>query len=222
MRKRLIHTVSAVLCMAFACAFAFSSPPPAEAALRTDDFADIDIAGFSSDNDTALPGAKTNHVIPEPYFSLSSYGLRNPFAATGNYGQCTWYAWGRVREVTGVSLPSGLGNANNWIANARLMGLTVIPPDETPVPGCVAVWQGREYVVPQYENAELTDGETDVSSEITDEITAADVTEAAESDSSKKPEEPEESEESEESEEPGQVYITYGHVASDDSESKRE
>ena len=100
--------------------------------------------------------ARSAAAIPAPYFKSSSYGVRNPFAASGYYGQCTWYAWGRVREVTGVSLPSGLGNAGDWLARAKAMGLTVLSANTVPVPGCVAVWKGKPRLIKE----EATTAET--------------------------------------------------------------
>lgn len=37
---------------------------------------------------------------------------------TGSIGQCTWYAQGRFKEIFGIDMHFGLGNAKNWINNA--------------------------------------------------------------------------------------------------------
>lgn len=61
--------------------------------------------------------------------------LTPTLAATNPYGKyqdlygvitvrCTWYAWEQAYKYTGVALP-GLGNAQNWYANAKKQGYSV-------------------------------------------------------------------------------------------------
>lgn len=62
----------------------------------------------------------------------SCYSSSNPFR---NYwGQCTWYAWGRALEKTGVALPYR-GNAKTWTSGAV----------NTPRANSVVVWTGGTY-----------------------------------------------------------------------------
>ena len=46
-----------------------------------------------------------------------AYTTKNPYTLAGFYGQCTWYAWGRMYEKTGFALPSRMGNAGQWFDN---------------------------------------------------------------------------------------------------------
>lgn len=48
---------------------------------------------------------------------------------------CTRFVAGALSWV-----PAGLGNANEWLANAQKMGLPTIGPTASPPPGAVAVW----------------------------------------------------------------------------------
>jgi len=60
----------------------------------------------------------------------------NPFIPTYR-GQCTWFAWSRVMEVSGVTMPTG--NANTWYDNTEL------PRGLTPRSGAVGVFGNGEY-----------------------------------------------------------------------------
>ena len=71
-----------------------------------------------------------------PNLYSASYTTDNPYAKLNLYGQCTWYAWGRVREVTGVKL-NPYSNAKTWADSARADGLTV---SNTPRANSVIVW----------------------------------------------------------------------------------
>ena len=57
------------------------------------------------------------------------YSSSNPFQ--GFKGECTWYAWGRAYEKTGIQL-GYRGNANSWISQAV----------STPRANSVVVWTG--------------------------------------------------------------------------------
>ncbi len=46
-----------------------------------------------------------------------AYNSLNPYTKASFYGQCTWYAWGRMYEKMGVMLPSRMGNAKDWLNN---------------------------------------------------------------------------------------------------------
>lgn len=44
----------------------------------------------------------------------------NYYTSPSTYnGNCTWWCWGRAKDALGVSLPSGLGNGNEWYDNYR-------------------------------------------------------------------------------------------------------
>lgn len=51
--------------------------------------------------------------------SGSAYTSLNPFYKAGYSGQCTWYAWGRMKEVTGKGITfNGSSKAKLWKDNA--------------------------------------------------------------------------------------------------------
>src|SRR5262252_10719349 len=53
------------------------------------------------------------------------------------------YTWGNCTRWVAEQLawiPSGLGNANQWLTNARARGLPTIGPTSAPPIGSVAVW----------------------------------------------------------------------------------
>lgn len=52
---------------------------------------------------------------------------------------CTGYAWGRVREIFGIQLPTNLGNATNWYSRAGAAGYA---RGSTPKLGAIACWGG--------------------------------------------------------------------------------
>lgn len=77
--------------------------------------------------------------------------LTPALAATNPYGKyqdlygvttvrCTWYAWEQAYKYTGVALP-GLGNAQNWYANAKKAGYSV---GREAKPRSIAVWSSED------------------------------------------------------------------------------
>lgn len=58
------------------------------------------------------------------------------------YRNCTDWAAYRIAQMTGISVPWGLGNGGKWDDNAPSKGLIV---DKTPEPGDAAVWNGSNY-----------------------------------------------------------------------------
>lgn len=74
-----------------------------------------------------------------PSWNSGAYNGSNPFAVSGYYGQCTWYAWGRACEVTGKQLPCR-GNAGTWYNVARNAGWSV---GGEPRADSIAVWSGN-------------------------------------------------------------------------------
>jgi Surface antigen len=61
-----------------------------------------------------------------PDFNSPAYTSSNPYSSPN----CTWYAWGRAKEVTGVSLPTSWGDAGDWPVSS-----SSIPKDNS-----IAVW----------------------------------------------------------------------------------
>lgn len=89
------------------------------------------IAGLSVHADDIVPGWDCGAYTPE----------NNLFAQINLYGQCTWYAWGRAYEKTGVRLPC-TGNASTWLTSAENAGLAV---GQAPKKDSIAVWGGNKY-----------------------------------------------------------------------------
>ena len=81
-------------------------------------------------------------------FAVGSYGADlystayaagvNSFAS-GSWGECTWYAWGRAYEKTGEMLPCH-GDANVWLYECG-----DYPFDSEPSANSVAVWDFGSY-----------------------------------------------------------------------------
>jgi len=57
------------------------------------------------------------YVSKETLMYHKAYKESNPYTLSGYYGQCTWYAWGRMFEKTNTRLPVPIGNAGEWIEN---------------------------------------------------------------------------------------------------------
>ncbi|HSX32033.1 MAG TPA: LysM peptidoglycan-binding domain-containing protein [Candidatus Saccharimonadales bacterium] len=93
-------------------------------------------------NDVELTGLKPGEriLIPDGQQPAPAvYVTRATVAVYGyngyDYGWCTWYAAER-RSQLGKPVPTGLGNANTWVAIAASMGL---PTGSTPQAGAVAM-----------------------------------------------------------------------------------
>lgn len=52
-------------------------------------------------------------------------------------GNCTWYAWGRYKELCGVEISTEWGNATNWFGRAQK---AEYPTGQTPKKGAIACW----------------------------------------------------------------------------------
>jgi surface antigen len=65
---------------------------------------------------------------------FNTYNRGNPYPYSN--GNCTWYAWGRIREMFDVSLPSW-GNARDWYDNADRAGFS---RGREPRIGAIACW----------------------------------------------------------------------------------
>ncbi|MBO4819308.1 MAG: CHAP domain-containing protein [Firmicutes bacterium] len=83
-----------------------------------------------------------------PIFAIGRYGADlysaayaagvNSFAS-GSWGECTWYAWGRAYEKTGEKLPCH-GDARWWLYECG-----DYPYDSTPSENSIAVWDFGSY-----------------------------------------------------------------------------
>lgn len=73
---------------------------------------------------TAAPETNNKYYYDKSYNSLQQ-------------NQCTWYAWGRAYEITGVRPRWSAGNANTWHTSAKNAGYTV---GSTPKVGAIANW----------------------------------------------------------------------------------
>jgi hypothetical protein len=63
-------------------------------------------------------------------------------------GAALSYTWGNCTRWVAENLPwipSGLGNANQWLANAQAKGLATVGPSATPPVGSVAVWNTGQF-----------------------------------------------------------------------------
>lgn len=77
-----------------------------------------------------------------PIAGANSTTMADPSIGSADYsayptGECTWYAWGRYKQLCGVELPKNLGNAKDWYTNAKARGL---PTGTTPKVGAIACW----------------------------------------------------------------------------------
>lgn len=70
-----------------------------------------------------------------------AYSTYNPFAWSDLYGQCTWYAFGRAYERTGIDIKCR-GNANTWYSVAANNGFSV---GSTPRANSIVVWNYGAY-----------------------------------------------------------------------------
>ena len=76
--------------------------------------------------------------VSTPNWYGGAYSTNNPFAWSNQYyGQCTWYAWGRAYELTGVALNECTGNAAKWYNAAKNAGRSV---GSTPKANSIAVF----------------------------------------------------------------------------------
>ena len=77
--------------------------------------------------------------------SILFISINNVTAATNPYKKelswgginCTWYAWQKVYDTTGVALAGFTGNARNWYNDAQKKGYTV---GSEPRAKAVVVW----------------------------------------------------------------------------------
>lgn len=70
--------------------------------------------------------------------TTDSFTKKNPF---GYVGQCTWYVWGRVNQVTDKSIPQW-GNAQDWCSGARASGYKT---GVNPSANAIVVWYSGAY-----------------------------------------------------------------------------
>ena len=81
-------------------------------------------------------GSTVGIIINENGNFSEYYGSGNISYTSGYEGECTWYAYGRFYEVTGIKLKSAY-NANRWLsANQNDPNVKII---DVPVAGSIAV-----------------------------------------------------------------------------------
>ena len=85
------------------------------------------ISSMAASDITVIAAEETQETdyksISEPNWYGGAYSTNNPFAWSNQYyGQCTWYAWGRAYELTGVALNECTGNAAKWYNAAKNAG----------------------------------------------------------------------------------------------------
>ncbi len=104
-----------------------------------------------------FPGPVSGQSCPQPSpavdVSSSSYTVtgKNPYA--GSYrGQCTWYAWGRARQISPNASVRPSGNANEWCVEAGL------PCNTEPRANSFAIWDDNVHGHVAY--VERVDGNT--------------------------------------------------------------
>lgn len=68
------------------------------------------------------------------------YQRGNPYTLARLRGQCTWFVWGRVKEVFDIELPTGMGNAGDWLNYAKNDSRFII--SDEPRAGAIIVTKG--------------------------------------------------------------------------------
>lgn len=71
------------------------------------------------------------------------YQNGNPYTLANLRGQCTWFVWGRVKEVFGIDLPTGMGNAGDWLNYAKRDSRFII--SDEPRAGAIIVTKGDAF-----------------------------------------------------------------------------
>lgn len=74
----------------------------------------------------------------DPGLNNATYNSGNPYPKQ----QCTWYAWGRYKELCGVNLPSW-GDAISWYDSAKKAGYLT---GTAPQLGAIACWKDWNHV----------------------------------------------------------------------------
>lgn len=74
----------------------------------------------------------------DPGINNTTYTSGNPYPKK----QCTWYAWGRYKELCGVELPKW-GDGQNWYSKAKSAGYSV---GDEPKLGAIACWESWNHV----------------------------------------------------------------------------
>lgn len=78
-------------------------------------------------------------------FGADAYNKSDsPFANGNFYGQCTWYCWGRAREVTGIRLNT-IHNAKTWLGELNTSGAQAVWDGSQPRANSIAVYSGGSY-----------------------------------------------------------------------------
>ncbi|GHU53576.1 hypothetical protein AGMMS49975_11990 [Clostridia bacterium] len=113
---------------------------------------------------TLLSAAVAAPITTQAAFSVRSsapdygtYNNGNPYPYSN--GNCTWYAWGRIREIFGVSLPN-MGDAKSWYDSAN----GKYARGNEPRIGAIACWggtYGHVSIVEKIENGVVYTSQSD-------------------------------------------------------------
>lgn len=91
---------------------------------------DVELTGLRNGERILIPNGQQPAPVVFARALVATYGFNGY-----DYGWCTWYAADR-RAKMGRPVPTGLGNANTWVARASAMGL---PTGSVPQVGAVAM-----------------------------------------------------------------------------------
>lgn len=128
---------------------------------QSDDFAELLGSDFKSKN--PIFGTVDESVNLNSEF----YNSKNTLATAGYKGQCTWFAFGRALEVSGLKMPTG--DAQTWLNSAVTMGYKT---GTQPSAYSVVVLMGRKHghvaFVESYDGNKITISEGNVGNPCSD------------------------------------------------------
>lgn len=78
-------------------------------------------------------------VNDEGLNTINWYNQDNPYTQHGYYGQCTWYTYGRISEISNHAMPYSYGHAISYSNKPYLNKI------DSPTFGAIAVWGGTYY-----------------------------------------------------------------------------
>jgi len=105
----------------------------------TDYFVNIETISskFGSAFDLSNTVVINKNYLADPDFTNSAaWVTENPYAQSGLYGQCTWYAWGKFYEIYGYS-PGFTGNGRDCVSQLLAAHPDKFTSSSTPVAGSV-------------------------------------------------------------------------------------
>lgn len=80
------------------------------------------------------------------FYNMEAWATKNPYAKTGLYGQCTWFAWGRFCELYGYD-PGFTGNGWNCVDELLKAHPDKFERSTTPKAGAVFSGIGKTMLV---------------------------------------------------------------------------